>query len=224
MEPWAALDWETIKSFLWIGYDTRWAGGKKRAEECINDGVYGDVLAVFESFSHLIWDLMQDKKITVTDNTPFPRPPEIGKVHNNLFLCLQGYSEHFNESFSQRMEAWQQVGKCLEGNGFNKADNQNAICKAVYDALTNFVSKAWNSSNALIIAKAHSDMRYNVENGGFSKRGSANIPALEFSPQMWLVNFDSGDTEAVRTVKTQRGVRAIFKLAAAEIPPQPPPR
>jgi len=61
-------------------------------------------------------------------------------------------------------------------------------------------------------------MRYTIENGGFSKRGSANIPALEFSPQMWLVNFDSGDTESVRKEKTQRGVRAVFKLVAAEIP------
>jgi len=224
MEPWAALDWETIKSLLWIGYDTRWTAGKRQAEACINDGVYGDVLAIFESFSHLIWTLMDAKKITVTDNKPYPRPPKIEKVHKNLFLCLQEYSQHFNESYSQRMEAWQQVAKCLQDNGFNTADNKNAICKAVYDALTDFVSKAWNTSNALIIAKAHSDMRYNVENGGFSKRGTTTIPALEFSPQMWLVNFNSSDTEAVRAVKTQRGVRAIFKLAAAEIPPQPPPQ
>ncbi|KAI1456392.1 hypothetical protein F4805DRAFT_230054 [Annulohypoxylon moriforme] len=221
MEPWEAVDWETVKQFLWTGYDIRWTGGKKRADECINEGIFGDVLAVFESFPHLIWNLMQNKKIDITDNTPYPRPPDLKGVHNNLFMCFQTYSEHFGESFSQRMEAWQQVEKCFEGNEFNRAENQKLICKAVYNALAEFVSTAWNSSDALVIAKAHSDMRYNSEHGGLSKRGSAPIPALEFSPQMWLVNFDSGDTEVLRAEKTRRGIRAIFKLAAAEIPPQP---
>ncbi|KAI0882908.1 uncharacterized protein GGS22DRAFT_195632 [Annulohypoxylon maeteangense] len=221
MEPWEAIDWETIKSFLWAGYDTRWTGGKTRAEECIDEGVYGDILAIFESFPHLIWSLMQDGKIAVTDNMPYPRPPDLKQVHNSLFMSLQAYGGHIGENFPQRMEAWQQVENCLEGNGFNKTKNQNMICNAVYDALTKFVSKTWNSSNALVIAKAHGDMRYNSENGGFSKRDSATIPALEFSPQMWLVDFDSADTEAQRTEKTQRGIRAIFKLATAETPSQP---
>lgn len=217
MEPWEALDWDTIKSFLWSGYDIRWAEGQKQAEECINNGIHsGDVLAIFESFPHFIWTLMRDKRITVTDSNPLPSPPDNWQVHNNLYMCLQDYSEHFNDGYSQRMESWEHVRKCLEENGFDKMDNRDVICKAVYNALTEFISKAWNTSNALVIAKAHGDMRYTVENGGFSKRGRSYIPASEFSPQMWLVNFDPRDSIETRIDKTQRGVRAIFKLATAE--------
>ncbi|KAI0846452.1 fungal fucose-specific lectin-domain-containing protein [Daldinia vernicosa] len=225
MQPWKALDWDTVKSFLWSGYDIRWAGGQKQAEECIDNGVHGgDVLAIFESFSHFIWILMRDKKITVADSSPLPSPPDKFQVHNNLYFCLQDYAEHFNDTYSKRMESWDQVRKCLEENGFDKMDNRNTICKAVYTALSEFISRAGNTSNALVIAKAHSDMRYTADDGGFGKRGRSNIPASEFSPQMWLVNFDPSDTEATRTEKTQRGVSAIFKLAAAGASSYNPPQ
>ncbi|KAI1109192.1 hypothetical protein F5Y14DRAFT_433376 [Nemania sp. NC0429] len=223
MEPWATIDWKTIKSFLWVGYDMRWAGGKKQAEDCIHGGVKGDVLAVFESFPHFIWNLMQAKKINVTDNAPFVRPREFGNVHNNLYLCLTTYAEHLGDTHENRNEKWKLVETCLQKNGFNNPDNQAAICEAVYDALAKFVINAWGIPNAMVIAKANREMRFHEEKVGFGKRGNSDIPALDFSPQMWLVNSDGNNSgEGDKTVKIQRGIRAIFKLVAGEIQSAPP--
>jgi hypothetical protein len=220
IQPCTALTWNQIRGFLWIGYNPRFAGSKKRAEDCINKGVDGDVLAVFESFAHLIWKLMQAEKIVVTDNKPLANPPAFKEVHKNLIICLTTYSKHLHESFSQRLEAWKLVEDCLAANEFNSDDNQQAICQGVYDALFSFFSTAGWGNNAMVIAKVHS-MKYNDEVGGFCKKGKEWIPAEQFSPQIWSVNFEEGDV----TDKRRRAVWAMFKLALGEIPskaPSPP--
>lgn len=218
------MGWGDITALLWNGYDPRWAKSEPNAVKAINQGTYGDVLTVFESFPYLIWNLMEDKKITVTDNPPRPSLKAL-KIHKNLFCYLQYYAGAIGEGYQARIAAWEKVYQCLDLNGFFQEDNAKVICKTVYDDLTDFVSRgAWEKVNALILAKVHQGMRYTEEGKGFCKRGNASIPALEFASQIWLMKSDSTDPEEVKIVKRQRGVNAIIRMGGGETPPTPLPQ
>jgi hypothetical protein len=146
IKPKESLDWYDVTFFLWNGYDPRFCGTRGAAIACINNGLAsGDVLAAYESFPRLIAELATKKDVTIKDDFPHENSADFtdDEYHVNLHAALDGYRRHLAQDPKDpgRVAAWKKVEACLSENDISDSNNQDAICKALYDNLLEFVTK-----------------------------------------------------------------------------------